>query len=152
MADDKDVQEQTIADDSVVKKYKEAGEIVNSWVDRQTFPQKIPRVKATISNRVFINQWTALRSPELRVAQERKIIDRKSWRKLLNFRQISSTKFLSLTSIERNFFSRDVFAKAITLQLIKTRALLLTPMNFALIIKPRYFVCDSPSQMISTKA
>lgn len=40
MADDKDVQEQTIADDSVVKKYKEAGEIVNSWVDRQTFPQK----------------------------------------------------------------------------------------------------------------
>lgn len=32
MADDKDVQEQTTADEQVLKKYKEAGEIVNSWV------------------------------------------------------------------------------------------------------------------------
>lgn len=30
MADDKEVQEQTIADETVLKKYKEAGEIVNS--------------------------------------------------------------------------------------------------------------------------
>jgi hypothetical protein len=30
MADDKEVQEQTIADEVVLKKYKEAGEIVNS--------------------------------------------------------------------------------------------------------------------------
>jgi hypothetical protein len=30
MADDKEVQELTTADESVVKKYKEAGEIVNS--------------------------------------------------------------------------------------------------------------------------
>jgi hypothetical protein len=30
MADDKEIQEQTIADEQVVKKYKEAGEIVNS--------------------------------------------------------------------------------------------------------------------------
>lgn len=40
MADDKDVQEQTIADESVLKKYKEAGEIVNSWVECQKFPPK----------------------------------------------------------------------------------------------------------------
>ena len=30
MAYDKEIQEQTIADEQVVKKYKEAGEIVNS--------------------------------------------------------------------------------------------------------------------------
>jgi len=30
MADDKEIQEQTIADEQVVKKYREAGEIVNS--------------------------------------------------------------------------------------------------------------------------
>jgi hypothetical protein len=30
MADDKEVQELTIADESVLKKYKEAGEITNS--------------------------------------------------------------------------------------------------------------------------
>lgn len=30
MADEKEIQEQTIADEQVVKKYKEAGEIVNS--------------------------------------------------------------------------------------------------------------------------
>lgn len=30
MSDEKEVQEQTIADEQVVKKYKEAGEIVNS--------------------------------------------------------------------------------------------------------------------------
>lgn len=33
MADDKEVQEQTIADELVLKKYKEAGEITNSWVE-----------------------------------------------------------------------------------------------------------------------
>lgn len=46
MADEKEVQEQTIADELVLKKYKEAGEITNSWVE--TFTRKIPRVKATI--------------------------------------------------------------------------------------------------------
>lgn len=40
MADDKEVQELTIADESVLKKYKEAGEIVNSWVEFWKFPPK----------------------------------------------------------------------------------------------------------------
>lgn len=40
MADDKDVQEQTTADEQVLKKYKEAGEIVNSWVKCQILVPK----------------------------------------------------------------------------------------------------------------
>lgn len=40
MADDKEVQEQTIADEAVLKKYKEAGEIVNSEYKAKIFSPK----------------------------------------------------------------------------------------------------------------
>lgn len=40
MADDKEVQEQTIADETVLKKYKEAGEIVNSEFEAKHFGAK----------------------------------------------------------------------------------------------------------------
>lgn len=40
MADDKEVQEQTIADEVVLKKYKEAGEIVNSEYKAKIFSPK----------------------------------------------------------------------------------------------------------------
>lgn len=35
MAEEAQVVEQTIADETVLKKYKEAGEITNSWVEKQ---------------------------------------------------------------------------------------------------------------------
>lgn len=41
MAEEAQVVEQTIADETVLKKYKEAGEITNSWVEKQKVHYKL---------------------------------------------------------------------------------------------------------------
>lgn len=53
MADDKEVQELTIADEAVLKKYKEAGEITNSWVEKRKSLAKKFHASTQQFNRVF---------------------------------------------------------------------------------------------------
>lgn len=59
MAEKEEVQEQTIADELVLKKYKEAGEITNSKYG--TFTRKIPRLPSAST------QFALLSIIELRI-------------------------------------------------------------------------------------
>lgn len=96
MADDKDVQEQTIADEQVLKKYKEAGEVVNSKSNAEEFASKNCFHASTqqFNFRVFIYQWTEVLSRDLPVTFCAEVIGAGRHVESFNFKLLSCPKFL----------------------------------------------------------